>query len=91
MVIKYEEKNGVFFYYTTVFNTKVNLSKALVEDLKEKCIFSEILNLNDYVRARDLILTNQVVTKNGKTYVNLYLTLKKDQAQAQTTASALPF
>lgn len=88
MKIKYEQRNGTFFYYTFIYGTKVNLSKALVDALKQEGIFAEEIDTDKFSRKSDLILTSQAVQKNGKTYINLYLTLKKE---GSTNGEALPF
>lgn len=77
LTLKRRSAGQYTFYETTLFNTRVSLSKKLVEVLEGRgalhsdCTIPD--DLPEYLR-----LTAQSTTNGGKTYTNIYLTLSKD-------------
>lgn len=74
-------------YEAQILSTKVTLSKALVAKLKEEGKLKKTVEADD-----TWIITGMAKERNGKTYVNLYLTIPKSKTtQAQDGDGDLPF
>lgn len=65
------------FYDTTVFNTTLTLSRRMVAALQAADQLHSTATLQGDL-LENCFITAQTVQKNGNTYTNLSLTLKKD-------------
>ena len=87
LTLKSRKQGNLAFIETEVLGAKVTLSKALVDVLKKEGKLKQEIETDDR-----MILAPIAKLNNGKTWVNLYLTLRKDKAeQADDAIGDLPF
>lgn len=74
LTLKSRKQGNLTFIETEVLGAKVTLSKALVDALKKEGKLKQEIETDDR-----MILAPTAKLNNGKTWVNLYLTLRKDR------------